>query len=140
MNKSIRYQSIFLFACGLNIFCLKGLEWSYIDVSYQGVQFVYGIFILVSQPSQANTNSEWDIPAKNRKCILQKDFLYISIHVWLWILLFNKKDFMTDWSILSLCVLFYQMYEGVTVTLSQRLAHNANLRLFLALTLVRQSL
>ena len=47
---------------------------------------------------------------------------------------------MTDWSILTLYVLFYQMYEGVTVTLSQRLAHNANLRLFLALTLVRQSL
>ena len=39
-------------------------------MGYQGVQFVYGIFILVSQSSQSNPNSEWDIPAKHRKCMI----------------------------------------------------------------------
>ena len=49
----------------LNVFRLESLECGDVDVCDQGVELVHGVFVLVPQSGETDSNAEGNVPERN---------------------------------------------------------------------------
>lgn len=78
-----------LFLAGINILCLQSFKCCNWNISHQGIQFVWWIFIIIPSPGQTNPHTKWYISRNERLLksatslshILQKHILSILLRI-----------------------------------------------------------